>query len=157
MISQGSLIKIVIITSLLFLVFSRYFTSYKENDKHKHNMVSSTLPFAILLITYTNSQFLSPVLDNSAIHFVTNLNTYHETGDSLAHPAVVQNAIRESQLPPQLLNPFYKNPIIAANLAKESLLQNQESPVFHREAENIRREEVLKIFERAKYFQNRRK
>lgn len=38
----------------------------------------------------------------------------------LAHRAVVINAENEARLPPHLLNPFYKNPRIAAALAKES-------------------------------------
>lgn len=68
---------------------------------------------------------------------------------SYAHPKVVQNAIVESQLPPQVLNPFYKNPAIAAALAEESWFKNKEFPVFERETEHIPRSEIYKIFQRA--------
>lgn len=65
--------------------------------------------------------------------------------ESLTHPAVVRNAIAESQLPPELLNPFYKNPAIAAGLAKESWFSNKEFPIHHREAEKIPREQIYKL------------
>lgn len=67
---------------------------------------------------------------------------------SLAHPAVVENAIAESQLPPELLNPFYKNPTIAAGLAKESWFGDKEFPVHNREAEKIPRQEIYNIIKR---------
>lgn len=69
----------------------------------------------------------------------------------LAHPAVVENAIRESQLPPELLKSsrFYNDPRTAAFLAKDSWLTDKESPVFEREADRIPREQVLKIFKNA--------
>ncbi|XP_028129876.1 uncharacterized protein LOC114325925 [Diabrotica virgifera virgifera] len=66
----------------------------------------------------------------------------------LAHPAVVQNSIAESQLPPELLNPFYKNPVIASALARESWFTNKEFPIRNREAEKISREEIYKIISR---------
>ncbi|KAG5862588.1 hypothetical protein JTB14_035936, partial [Gonioctena quinquepunctata] len=62
--------------------------------------------------------------------------------------AVVQNSIAESQLPHELQNPFYKNPNIAAALAKESWFGHKEFPVHHREAEKISREEIYKIISR---------
>lgn len=64
---------------------------------------------------------------------------------SLAHPAVVQNAIAESQLPADLINPFYKNPAVASGLAKESWFTDKEFPVHHREAEKISRSQIYKI------------
>ncbi|EEZ97408.1 hypothetical protein TcasGA2_TC011237 [Tribolium castaneum] len=65
--------------------------------------------------------------------------------ESVAHGAVVENAIAESQLPQDLLNPFYKNPAIAAGLAKESWFTNKEFPVHHREAEKIPRSQIYKL------------
>ncbi|CAH1961076.1 unnamed protein product [Acanthoscelides obtectus] len=67
------------------------------------------------------------------------------------HPAVVENSIREAELPPHLLNPFYKNPAIASALAKESWFTNKEFPVHHREAERIPREEIFKIISRLQH------
>lgn len=77
----------------------------------------------------------------------------------LAHPAVVENAIRESELPDELLksNRFYNNPRIASALAKDSWLTDKESPVFDREAEKIPREQVYKIFKNAGFIQRRRR
>lgn len=68
---------------------------------------------------------------------------------SLVHQEVAANAARESQLPPELLNPFYKDPRIATGLAKESWLANKEFPVFHRDTQDIPREAILKIFRSA--------
>ncbi|XP_044261816.1 uncharacterized protein LOC123009504 [Tribolium madens] len=65
--------------------------------------------------------------------------------ESVAHAAVVENAVAESQLPPELVNPFYKNPAIAAGLAKESWFTNKEFPVHHREAEKIPRSQIYKL------------
>ncbi|KAJ8936014.1 hypothetical protein NQ318_013114 [Aromia moschata] len=62
------------------------------------------------------------------------LTAHHQSAD-ISHPAVVENAIAESQLPPELLNPFYKNPAIASALARESWPTNKESIVTHRETE----------------------
>ncbi|KAJ3641803.1 hypothetical protein Zmor_028276 [Zophobas morio] len=71
--------------------------------------------------------------------------------EQLAHPAAVENAAAESQLPQELLNPFYKNPGIAAALAKESWFSNKEFPVHHREAEKIPRSEIFKIISRLQH------
>lgn len=71
-----------------------------------------------------------------------------EPSQPLAHHAVVENAIAESQLPDQILNPFYKNPAIANALAKESWFANKEFPVYHREAEKIPRSEIIKLISR---------
>lgn len=77
----------------------------------------------------------------------------------LAHPAVVDNTIAESQLPPELLksNRFYSNPHIAAALARDSWLTEKEAPVFDREAEKIPREQIYKIFKNAGFLQRRRR
>lgn len=45
----------------------------------------------------------------------------------LSHPDVVANSIAESQLPPELLNDFYRNPLVASRLAKESWFVNKEN------------------------------
>ncbi|CAH0559451.1 unnamed protein product [Brassicogethes aeneus] len=63
----------------------------------------------------------------------------------LAHPAVVENAIAESRLPGELLNPFYKNPAIASALAKESWFLKKEFPVHNREAEKIDRQKIFQL------------
>lgn len=77
----------------------------------------------------------------------------------LQHPAVVENAIAESQLPPELLksNRFYSNPHIADALARDSWLTDKEAPVFDREAEKIPRDQVFKIFKNAGFIQRRKR
>lgn len=75
--------------------------------------------------------------------------------ESYAHPEVVRNAIAESQLPPHIQNPFYKNPALAAALAEESWFKNKESPVFHRDADDVSRAEIFKIFKRAGWIKRR--
>lgn len=77
----------------------------------------------------------------------------------LSHPAVVENSIRESELPSELLKSsrFYNDPRTAEALARDSWLTSKESPVFDREAEKIPREEVLKIFKNAGFIQRRRR
>jgi len=45
--------------------------------------------------------------------------------------------------------------VIAANLAKESLLTKKEMAVVHREAEKIPREQVYKLFKNAGYLNRR--
>lgn len=81
----------------------------------------------------------------------------HEVS-SLAHRAVVENSISESQLPAELIrsNNFYRNPKTAEALAKDSWLTDKEMPVFDREAEKIPREQVYKIFKNAGFIQRRR-
>ncbi|XP_017476727.1 PREDICTED: uncharacterized protein LOC108366772 isoform X2 [Rhagoletis zephyria] len=77
--------------------------------------------------------------------------------ESYAHPAVIANAEREAQLPPELSKSrrFYSNPHIAAALAKESLLTSKEMPVLNREAEKIDRNEIYKIFHNAGWARRR--
>uniref|UniRef100_A0A336MT51 CSON003637 protein n=1 Tax=Culicoides sonorensis TaxID=179676 RepID=A0A336MT51_CULSO len=75
--------------------------------------------------------------------------------NSLAHPVVVANSLAESQLPPQLLNDQYKNPHIAAALAKESLPINKEMIVFDRETDKIPRDRIFKIFKNAGWVHRR--
>lgn len=77
----------------------------------------------------------------------------------LAHRAVIDNSIRESELPPELIrsNQFYSNPKTAAALAKDSWFTDKEMPVFDREAEKIPREQVYKLFKNAGFLQRRRR
>ncbi|XP_064552366.1 uncharacterized protein LOC135438126 [Drosophila montana] len=74
-----------------------------------------------------------------------------------AHPSVVKNAQWESELPGELSKSarFYSDPVIAANLAKESLLTRKEMAVVHREADKIPREQVYKLFKNAGYLSRR--
>lgn len=74
-----------------------------------------------------------------------------------AHPSVVRTAQWESELPAELSKSarFYNDPIIAAGLAKESLLTRKEMAVVHREAEKIPREQVYKLFKNAGYLSRR--
>ena len=76
----------------------------------------------------------------------------------IAHPAVVDNAIKESQLPDDLIrsNQFYRNPKTADALAKESWFTDKEMPVFNREAEKIPREQIVKIFKNAGFIHRRK-
>lgn len=78
---------------------------------------------------------------------------------SLAHPAVIENAINESHLPAELIRSqsFLRNPKTADALAKDSWLTDKEMPVFNREAEKISRDQVLKIFKNAGFLNRRRR
>ncbi|XP_017071816.1 uncharacterized protein LOC108108308 [Drosophila eugracilis] len=84
-------------------------------------------------------------------------NPYQGYATADAHPSVVRNAQWESELPAELSKSarFYNNPVIAANLAKESLLTKKENAVVHREAEKIPREQVYKLFKNAGYLNRR--
>ncbi|XP_053695834.1 uncharacterized protein LOC128743306 [Sabethes cyaneus] len=74
---------------------------------------------------------------------------------SLAHPAVVENALNEARYPAELQNNFYKNPRIAAALAKESWFGDKEMPVFERAADKIPRENIVKIIKNAGFVRRR--
>lgn len=54
---------------------------------------------------------------------------YIPSGFLYQHPANVLNSAVEDTLPNELRNDFYKNPLIAARLAKESWLLNKETQV----------------------------
>ncbi|KAH8343190.1 hypothetical protein KR059_006274 [Drosophila kikkawai] len=84
-------------------------------------------------------------------------NPYQGYATADAHPSVVRNAQWEAELPPELSKSarFYNDPVIAANLAKESLLTRKEMAVVHREAEKIPREQVYKLFKNAGYLNRR--
>lgn len=76
---------------------------------------------------------------------------------SYAHRAVVLNAEREAQLPPHLLNPFYKNPRIAQALSKESWFTPEEQIVTDREAEKISRQKIYSVLKNAGFVNRRRR
>lgn len=63
------------------------------------------------------------------IYFVSPENVIQDT--VLTHPAVLINSAMEDNLPNQLRNDFYKNPNVAANLAKESWFIDKEMQVQH--------------------------
>lgn len=73
-----------------------------------------------------------------------------------AHRAVVQNAASEAQLPPHLLNPFYKNQRVASALAKESWFTPLENLVVDREAEKIPRQKIYSMLKHAGFVNRRR-
>ncbi|XP_052867241.1 uncharacterized protein LOC131210828 [Anopheles bellator] len=74
---------------------------------------------------------------------------------SLAHPAVVENALHEAQYPDEFRNNFYKNPHIAEALAKHSWFGDKEMPVFERQADKIPRDRIAKIFKNAGFVRRR--
>lgn len=80
---------------------------------------------------------------------------HHHPQASLAHPAVVENALHEAQYPDQFRNNFYKNPHIAEALAKHSWFGDKEMPVFEREADKIPRDRIVKIFKNAGFVRRR--
>ncbi|XP_073980709.1 uncharacterized protein isoform X2 [Rhodnius prolixus] len=74
---------------------------------------------------------------------------YHDPTRPLAHREVVLNSEAEAQLPPHLLNPFYKNPRIAEALAKESWFGPGEVHVAQRETEKIPRSRIISVLKNA--------
>ncbi len=73
-----------------------------------------------------------------------------------AHRAVLITAEQESKLPPQLLNPFYKNPRIAEQLAKQSWFEPGENLVGDRETEKISRDKIYYALKSAGLIRRRR-
>ncbi|XP_017775827.1 PREDICTED: uncharacterized protein LOC108562130 [Nicrophorus vespilloides] len=69
--------------------------------------------------------------------------------DNFRHRAVLQSASHEAQLPPNLLNPFYKDPRIRQALARSSWFGPGENVVFDREAEKINRREIFLVLKHA--------
>ncbi|XP_018397463.1 PREDICTED: uncharacterized protein LOC108775556 [Cyphomyrmex costatus] len=67
----------------------------------------------------------------------------------LAHPAVIINSAMEDNLPYQLRNDFYKDPSIAAGLAKESWFIDKEMQVIEREADKIPKEKIYNVLHNA--------
>lgn len=122
--------------------------------------MKSSLMLFITLLVVVRGQFFSPsynLISEPAYHVSPGIVPAPTAIDTkgLAHRAVVENALAESQLPSELLNPFYKNPAIAAGLAKESWFGDKEFPVFHREAEKIPRSEILKVIRRIQHIDRR--
>ncbi|KOX75799.1 hypothetical protein WN51_12587 [Melipona quadrifasciata] len=74
---------------------------------------------------------------------------YIPSGFLYQHPANVLNSAVEDTLPNELRNDFYKNPLIAARLAKESWLLNKETQVIDRETDKIPREKVYNVLRNA--------
>lgn len=98
------------------------------------------------IISFTTAQIYfhsSPLTYSAASEPIVQ---YHRP---LAHQAVVDNAIKESNYPPEYINRFYKNSHVASALAKESELTSKEMLVYDRKAEEIPREQVFKIFKNA--------
>ncbi|XP_036141907.1 uncharacterized protein LOC105840611 isoform X2 [Monomorium pharaonis] len=65
--------------------------------------------------------------------------------ETLAHPAVAINSAMEDNLPNELRNNFYKNPNIAAGLAKESWFVDKEMQVIDRDTDKIPREKIYSM------------
>ena len=106
--------------------------------------VCTLLMLFIFSFTFCNGQFF-----------------YHQqlapASQPYAHQSVVENSVRESQLPPDLQKSsrFYKNPQVAAALAKESWFTDKEMPVIDREAEKIPRDMVYKLLKNAGWIKRR--
>lgn len=78
---------------------------------------------AIILFSVMSTCIATP------IYFVSSENVIQDT--VLTHPAVLINSAMEDNLPNQLRNDFYKNPNVAANLAKESWFIDKEMQVYY--------------------------
>ncbi|CAK9811643.1 hypothetical protein ANTPLA_LOCUS7107 [Anthophora plagiata] len=65
------------------------------------------------------------------------------------HPANILNSAIEDTLPNELRNNFYKDPRIAASLAKESWISNKEMQVIDRDTDKIPREKVYSVLHNA--------
>ncbi|EDV96909.1 uncharacterized protein LOC6558499 isoform X2 [Drosophila grimshawi] len=120
--------------------------------------VSLLLSCLLLLLTAVQAQFLyHQTLGLPAKASYEPESPYVGFATADAHPSVVQNAQWESELPAELSKSarFFNDPVIAANLAKSSLLTSKEMAVQHREAEKIPREQVYKLFKNAGYLSRR--
>ncbi|XP_014291212.2 uncharacterized protein [Halyomorpha halys] len=83
-------------------------------------------------------------------------NVFFRQSASLAHRDVLINAEAESHLPPQLTNPFYRNPRIADALAKESWFGPGEMHVSMRETSKIPRGKIFSVLKNAGLARRRR-
>ncbi|SPP85364.1 uncharacterized protein LOC117587176 [Drosophila guanche] len=111
-----------------------------------------------LVLSCVQAQFYyNQALGLPATHSFEPANPYQGYATADAHPSVVRNAQWESELPAELSKSarFYNDPVIAANLAKASLLTTREMAVVHREAEKIPRDQVYKLFKNAGYLSRR--
>lgn len=111
--------------------------------------------FVAVVVGVVAAQYPIPygrqTLDATPIH-----EDQQENYSPLAHPAVVNNALREAQYPAEWTNDQYKNPKIAEALARESWFTDKEMPVYNRVADTIPREQVFKLFKNAGFIQRRR-
>lgn len=96
-----------------------------------------------------HNNHLAPIPNS---HFVPNNFNNHYDYDAyqgepvdIKHRAVILTSFQEDQLPSYLKNPFYKNPRIRSALSDASRLHPGETPVFHRNAENIPRSKIYKL------------
>lgn len=114
--------------------------------------MQSSLVLLLFCVTLCSAQFFY-----SHPATVAHYHSVQAATQQYAHPSVVDNSFRESQLPAALRKSdrFYKNPHIAAALAKESWFTSKEMPVIDREADKIPREMVYKIFKNAGYIKRR--
>lgn len=74
----------------------------------------------------------------------------------ISHRAVLFSAEEEAKLPPSLLNPFYKNPRIAEQLAKQSWFEPGENLVEDRDTEKIPRDKIFYALKSAGLIRRRR-
>ncbi|XP_003703586.1 uncharacterized protein LOC100876474 [Megachile rotundata] len=74
---------------------------------------------------------------------------YIPEGFVYPHPANLLNSAVEDTLPNELRNDFYKDPRIAAKLAKESWITNKEMQVIDRESDKIPRQQVYNVLHNA--------
>lgn len=111
--------------------------------------MNSILLFTLAVLGAASAQYLAAPIPYARDAVPIHENQQEAGYSSLAHPAVVNNALREAQYPAEWTNDQYKNPKIAAALARESWLTDKEMPVFDRVADKIPREQVFKIFNNA--------
>ncbi|XP_068147873.1 uncharacterized protein [Drosophila tropicalis] len=120
-------------------------------------LLISLLSLSLSVLPVQGQFFYHQALANSQRSAYEPASPYQGYATADAHPSVVQNAHWESELPAELSKSsrFYNDPVIAANLAKESLLTRKEMAVIDREAEKIPREQVYKLFKNAGYLSRR--
>lgn len=123
-------------------------------------MCVKTILLLTLLYASCQAQFFYHQ-PNQALHLAESSYyqspTQYAQPSEYAHPAVINNALREAEYPAEFRKSdrFYKNPKIAAALAKESWFTDKEMPVINREAEKIPREMVFKLFRNAGWIKRR--
>lgn len=77
-------------------------------------------------------------------------------GGQLAHHKVLAVQAEEAQLPPELLNPFYKNPGLKEALAKHSWFGPGEKHVLERDTDRISRHQIWEVLNNAGLIKKRR-
>ena len=126
--------------------------------------------FVVLAVGSATAQFFQPFAQSPGLpfniqpppfqqQFQPQQHFAHSAVDpskrAFAHKAVLKYTEDESRLPPNLQNPFYKNPQIEAALAKESWFTPGEIQVKDREAEKIPRQKVYSILKHAGFIRRR--